>query len=200
MSIAEDLFNRGKEKLAMWKARYSAIEYPRKVAINTIYELAILEAAWPTLSEKCFESEASFGTWDEAYSFIVHKFTAGVGQAIHGNVVEYLDTRDQMPNIMMAPYRDCIARAAHGSLRDLRIVENTYLLHFTAVYLVYAWAAHGMMGLGREDALQRLQVTRLSGSYADLITVYSGMNIAAQFASGDASNIEAFAYTLDLRR
>lgn len=73
------------------------------------------------------------------------------------------------------------------------------LLSTLSVYLVYAWAAHGMMGLGREDALQSLQVTRLSGSYADLVTVYSGMNIAAQFASGDASDIEAFAYTLDLR-
>ena len=36
MSIAEDLFNRGKKKLALWKARYSANEYPCKVAINTV--------------------------------------------------------------------------------------------------------------------------------------------------------------------
>jgi hypothetical protein len=197
MKYSEVLFERGKEKLKEWKHRYSMNEYPRKVAINTVYELALLESSWPVLEEKCATGIKYFQSASAAHDFINETFVPNLISQVHGKAVGYLESRDAMPNLLLNPYRECLKAAIAGDRDQVRIIENTYLIHFTSIYMMYALASFGLTGMSRTDALIELGTSMRTGSMYDFESLYSCMNVSAQHASHDPIGIKAFALLLD---
>ncbi len=198
-AYAESMLKTSKSKLLGWRKRYDAAEYPRKVAINTVYELVLLEAIWPWIEEHCFNGEALFDSLEDARYFVQETKLRTYIPEVHPQVMPAFANRDRLPNIIMQDYRQCVLQAITGDTEALEVIENTYLMHFTSTYLLYLCAAFGLTGLARDEAIGRVSEL-VVGSNENFVNLYTMLNLTVQIEFENSLQLKVFAATLKFPR
>lgn len=184
-----------RNKLEGWRLRYSVREYPEKVAINTAYELLLLEAMWPWIHRQCFTRRVQYDQFEDAYEFVAGQKILEYISDVRPIVVTTLAQRERLPNLELQQYRQYITRAVDGDPRAQRVLEDTYSIHFASIYLLYTWAGLGLMGYSTDEAIGNVAGVRL-GSTERLQDVYTMMNMTVQMHFDNPFELEVFAALL----
>jgi|GEM_PF-6735479 len=193
--FTRQLIGNSRIKLNGWKLRYDLTTYYEKVAINTVYELLLLEAMWPWINEKCFTGACYFDSFDDAVQYVANSKVPEFIAGIHPKVRSVMLQRDQLPNLDLVTYRKYLQAAAVGDAQAGEIIETTYSMHFASIYLLYSWAARGLMGDTRAEAMASLADV-VFPVMDELIPVYRSMNTSVQFSFENPHEVKACAAVL----
>jgi hypothetical protein len=186
-----DLTNPYKEAYHMletWRSRYSKIEYPFKIVVNTFYRQYTMQAIWDTEINKSFEKYSgiesdiikSFQHLEQEYSNASQKFTIG-------NTL--INLMNQMENVGGLNYSNSIpliTKAQNGDNKSIEELEFTYLYYFLCNKATLMWAAFGRKGFTKLEAIA--QVTGVIIEYSQPIHYTDILNILGQLGCSGMMN------------
>ena len=167
-SFIEDLNEQKMERLLEWRRRYSADEYPVKIAQNLLYEALTIQKMWVELKRSFSTMNLGgkrqlFTSFDEAHNYIfVRRRQIQTHEILPFLPAAYRST-EAIPRLNFSSFRKRVDEARRGNQKTLEEIEFTYYFHTAAYEMVYAWAAAGLLGLDEGKAFHEIATGVLSG-------------------------------------
>lgn len=146
-------------KLKIWRGRYSREEYPSKVALNTLYEMLIVEKMWIEIQSPYNKSQShrsNFKDFQQAHTFIMGRSESIALGEVHPIIkTEYIN-RESIAGLNWESVKKRVDKAQNGDNDEVREIELTYYFYTCGVELIYAWSALGYFNGSQEDAFFEL--------------------------------------------
>jgi len=142
-------FKDARQLTNIWKARYSAAEYPQKVIMNIFYRKYTIEKMWPNIFN------TKYSNWETAYASLKNKY-AEVALTINPVLESKLKANDKVTSIKFSDFTSYIQAAASGNKDALKGIEYTYFLHRIFDELILVWVAMVVSGDTKINAIAKI--------------------------------------------
>ncbi|MDR3665362.1 MAG: hypothetical protein P4L35_00840 [Ignavibacteriaceae bacterium] len=169
------------KKLNTWRSRYSAHEYPYKVALNLLYDLLIVEKIWDEMQVSIEMSNLGWGktnfkSFNEAHGYVLNRCDSVAGSKIRSIVIREYKIRDSIADFNWASTRDRVIKAQDGNNKEVQKLELAYYYFTCGVELIYAWLGLRFLGTDHEIAFSDLTGLTINGvnykSYKSLLNSF----------------------------
>jgi len=165
--IINSIYNDRLAKLNMWRQRYSKTEYPYKVALNTVYQMLTLIEAWDYILSS-FNQGKIYNDFQNAYN-VVQKKSGDIALAKVHNIVESkIHSGGNISLLDINMLNGFVSKAQKGDNEFVEKVELCYFWYTGAAELAYAYAAFGLIGLSKMEAMQQISSIIIGGNPDEL--------------------------------
>lgn len=153
--------------LQTWRQRYSKTDYPRKVALNVLYESLITERMWDREIQGFFalfaEKVGRVDSFQDAFSLVRYGREKIGAEEIKPRIEHEFGARNQIGDLNVAGLRTRVAEATNGSNIQVEEIEFTYTYYTLAHECINAWSACGLMGMTKQQAYENVADVQLGG-------------------------------------
>lgn len=143
-------FKDSRNKLTMWKLRYSSDEYPYKVVLNIFYTKFAVATMWDNVINN------NYPDWLTAYRDIKGTFEDVSRNQIVPHLENWLQEDRKVSTIKFSDFTKYISSASKGDLDALKGIEYTYFLNrMMDEYLIF-WLAMVTSGMDKQQAFEHV--------------------------------------------
>ena len=170
MQFIKNLSVDKKNRLKMWKSRYSKEEYPIKIAENLLYEGLTSSLIWNSnyfsfngkSIHKYFDD-----AWNDAYNSTVRSIQTGqilpsLNHMFNESEKNYLEEIN-FPSFKNR-CENCSILTDHDYSKSIEEIEFSYFYYTGAYMCIYAMYALSLMGMNKTEALSEVAGVTLNES------------------------------------
>jgi hypothetical protein len=143
-------FKDGRNRINIWKKRYSSDEYPYKVVLNIFYRKFTIEKMWNRVMSQ------SFPNWQTAFEANTDQYGRVAQMEIVPVLESWVQSNRQVGMLKYSDFQSYILEGAQGNSEALNRIEYTYLLHRIIDELIIIWISIVNTGVTHSEAIAKL--------------------------------------------
>lgn len=159
-------------RITQWRNRYSKTEYPYKVLLNTVYQMLVCIEMWEYILN-CFTQGKVYNDFQAASNIVQNKSGEVATKKVHPIVESTIRSGKTISCLNISLLNEIVAKAQKGDNKSVEEVELSYFWYTGAVEISYAYAALGLMGMTKMQALQQVSSLIIGGNPDDLNSALS---------------------------